>query len=374
MHRSRQSGFMLILIMLVVMVTGTTVLLAAQLRDASDPVAGAAEAAHDLKAARSALVVYAVRGGVDGNPSTGRPGTLPCPDTSTPGTPGYGEVPVGNNCSGSDVFVGRVPWKTLDLEPAEEPLWLAIDANFVNHSNSEPVNPSEPDLDGALELNGESGFAAVVLAPGLPLAGQTDRPASDVEEYLEGYNVESGPSPRFEHCGGDGGDSRLGQPCNDRALGLTAAALLEMAGRRVLAETEEILRDYYDGVGSSTLPHAAAAGSAPELPCEDGLPEGGLPLTAGDPATGGCGGSEFLDVCAMDRWIRPEDLVGELDCGPGVEGGNDWLRLITYSIDLACTQPGQPCTAHLGFVDHFGIDAYIDLRREVSFGTTGGGS
>lgn len=396
MNRCRQHGFALLLILLVIVTVGAGLFLSAgPLRVQTDPEE-AAEVGGELRAGRSSLVVYAAWGGV----SQGRPGTVPCPDMSEPGTNGYGIMNPGD-CSHSteesirDVYVGRLPWETLDLEPAREPVWLAIDRRFVNHPNSEPVNPSNPELIGELELNGVPGFAAVVLAPGDPVEGQTGRPSSALSDYLEGFNAEEQddkPTVDFEDCGGTGGQSRLdGVPCNDRAIGITAERLLELGARRALAEVEAFIQNRYTNI--STLPYAAVSGTAPLLPCRADEVKGRLPLTPGDPDNGGCGGDEFLDLCDMPQWIRPYEDADEFDpiefpClyseddendqngddEVEVETGNDWLRYITYDISDDCvTQEGDRAVC-LGFVETFDdIYGFENLTRQFTLTAGGGG-
>lgn len=385
MNTRGQEGFALLLVLLVVMAFGAGVFLTMQQRGSTDPDE-AARTGDDLRAGLAGLVAYAAWGGV----STGRPATVPCPDISDPGTEGYGRMNAGV-CGGSaSVHLRRLPWKTLDLEPAAEPLWLAVDDRFVNHGKNEPLNPDRDDVDGNLRLNGQPGFAAIVLAPGEPVENQPGRPSADIADYLEAHNseiVNDFPTARFEDCGGIGGQTEFNGEivsCNDRALGITAERLLALGARRALAEVEAILQGEYSDV--SELPYAAVPGTEPLLPCRENELTGLLPLTAGDPDEGGCGGDEFLDICKikiMPQWIRPYEGAEEFEeekfpcLHAGDEGeaetGNDWLRFITYDFSDDCETTDGERAVCLGFVETFDeIEGFEDLDRK--FTLTGGGS
>jgi len=389
MNLGRQRGFALLLILLVIVTVGSTLLFTGPLRLGTDPEEQAVIGS-DLVEGRSGLTVYAAWGGV----SSGRPGTVPCPDMSEPGEPGYGQMHNFSCNSSDEVFIGRLPWKTLDMRPAPQPVWLAVDGFFVNDPDNEPVNPTNDNLTGLLRLNGESGYAAVVLAPGDPLEGQTGRPSSAISDYLEGHNRdghdgEAGPTPQFENCGAMDSVSRLDdEPCNDRAIGIRASRILELGGLRALAEVEEIIRNYNAPPGEGELPYPAGMNTGPQFHCDEAQSSGRLPLSASTEEEG-CQG--YFDVCEMDaQWIRPlEEDIGEYDCEPENDfenddesepfsGGNDWLRLVHYRPDSTCFTPGGPCSVTLSFEIQEAIDeeieqVFADMTREVVLESPGGG-
>src|SRR3972149_3020211 len=109
-----------------------------------------------LAQAKAALIMYVTIT----NLSTTRPGAFPCPDTDNNGT---ANLYSGTNCpgyvSGSDVYVGRLPWQTLGLpdlrDSSGERLWYAVSRDFARNPN---CLPKCPDLTsntlGQLTVNG----------------------------------------------------------------------------------------------------------------------------------------------------------------------------------------------------------------------------
>ena len=121
-----------------------------------------------MSEAKDALIGRAVQ---DPN----RPGSLPCPDTDGDGV---AELFAGGECP---AYVGRLPWKTLDLpdlrDDAGETLWYALSRNFRDHPSAQPINS---DTAGNLAVYASDGAtlvaadaAAIVFAPGAALAGQS---------------------------------------------------------------------------------------------------------------------------------------------------------------------------------------------------------
>ncbi len=118
-------------------------------------------------------------------------GYLPCPDMSTSGIEGSAETSA-SGCATKDVTViGRLPWRTLDLEPLRdghgECLWYAVSGNFkANLNKTDLMNWDNNGLieimapDGTNFVAGGSGTsadptmraAAVIFAPGAILPGQ----------------------------------------------------------------------------------------------------------------------------------------------------------------------------------------------------------
>lgn len=358
--RRRDAGFALLLALLALL-GASAALLAAGTATSPDRAEQMSRRAADLKTARRALLAYAAMGGVHVDPDTGRPGTVPCPDTSEPDGEWFGTMNMGVCGAGKPVFVGRLPWRTLDLAPGEEPPWLVIDGNLANHGFKEPINPDVPDPAGVLEIDGEDGYAAILIAPGDPLDVATGRPSSRAGDYLERVNAVT--NEQHTDCAGGPYAETSEDACNDRLLGITADETLDMARRRLLADLERQLRAYYhDDPGGRRLPYAAPAGSEPEQTCRKGLEKGLLPLSA-EAASGGkstaCGEGQALDVCAMDPWLRPLSMEA-FAC---TEGGNDWLRFVSYEIDPGCRKPGGPCRVRLA-ADKGKITRSLELAAE----------
>lgn len=159
--------------------------------------------------------------------STTLPGRLPCPeDVSAIGTQNEGNQ--RSSCSNVAPEIGRLPWRSLKMEQLRdgygEPLWYVVSPGF----RSAPINTI---TTGLLTIDSQpGGYAALIIAPGPPLAGQSRGPISAgnpplVIDYLEGTNAD-----------GDTSFSIAGTSINDRILGITVAELMVPVGQRVLAE------------------------------------------------------------------------------------------------------------------------------------------
>jgi hypothetical protein len=111
-----------------------------------------------LQAGKQALLAYAAQ--YAARSSTASPGQMPCPEAVTLSNPGetYG------SCSGTAILVGRLPWKSLGVDPIfdgyGEPLWY-----ILRGFRDAPINFGTP---GQLTYNG-SPVVAMVIAPGRPL-------------------------------------------------------------------------------------------------------------------------------------------------------------------------------------------------------------
>ncbi len=138
-----------------------------------------------LAEAKTALIAYAVNYINKGN--TGEYGFLPCPDFVTGGiSPEGGSdactgIPGDPNVS----VLGRLPWRSLDLKPlrddANECLWYAVSGPYKNGANKTTM--LNDDINGLFEIYDaqdnrmygdapEDRIVAVILAPGVTLAGQ----------------------------------------------------------------------------------------------------------------------------------------------------------------------------------------------------------
>lgn len=403
-----QQGYALILLMLVIMALGTTLLFRNLSVDARTSPDSQVRQASDLKEARAVLLLYAFNGGVSNDPTSGRPGTLPCPDMNEPTESGFGEMNVGSCTGEGDVSLGRIPWDTLDMSVPSEPVWLAIDDKFLNHRDTEPVNPdfqqapADP-LWGRLTLDNRDRLAAVLIAPGSPIRlpshdQVTGRESSDAFDYLERVNALTDTESRYEftNCGGEPGIGDGDNQCNDRAVGVRASDLMRLARKRVLLEVERLLREAHRPTAAPQIPYAAAFGSSPLQSCEPGLTHGLLALvpfeaSEDEEAPPGCrdddllfsqepidsNGSSYPEFCELvPVWLRPANPHFEEDFGCDQPGdgddehgpaGNDWLRFVSYELqpDADCSDPSQACVVDLGFIDQEPEDDELVVRRVV---------
>ena len=221
-----------------------------------------------LAAARDALIGYAASY-PDQHSGRHGPGYLPCPDRSGNGSP---------NTPCRRKSLGRLPWRRLGLhdprDGAGERLWYALADNFrANGHKHRPMNAATP---AELMLDGQDGFAAVLIAPGPPLPHQ-DRSLDpfDPARFLEGGNenaadaayVSRGPQPASP--GGFLG-GRFDERFNDRTAAVSRDELMDAASRRALAAARAVLEDYRDAPWN--------AGALPWLVPWDRAAEGALPV------------------------------------------------------------------------------------------------
>lgn len=276
-----------------------------------------------LAQAREALIVYAAErpmGAAVG------PGFLPCPDLDDDG---WAESTCGSLSGdrGQEQRLGRLPWKTLGLPDIRdghgERLWYAVSTRFkglLNCAASAACVELTPatalgtitvrDATGAVVLDGTSGdpvhggAAAVVIAPGGPLARQRREcspRACAVANYLDAAPPErSGEDNADFHDRSDGarvanGNGFIEGPVtdasgrvvvNDRIAAITPADLMPRVMRRVALEVAHCISFYASRPeNAGRLPHptpacarlpAPAFGRVPDTPFPGAVERGML--------------------------------------------------------------------------------------------------
>lgn len=326
-HCPRQRGVALLLMLFVLVIGAAALFLTAW-------NAGPAKAQADdktqraMQQAKDALIAWSAT-----HPTL--PGSLPCPeDTSKIGTSDEGTAL--STCTGTGAPVGRLPWKTLGLEPAGdgEPLWYVLSPTFL----SSPINSDTP---GQLQIDTQpEPVVALIIAPGAPLAGQnrgtltaTSPPA--VANYLDGTNAD-----------GDVNFTMIPVPgtVNDRVLAITRPDLMRAVEQRVVNEVRHALLEYYCYPDSVTATGACNGTSAhPYFPRPAAFSDTGC-LGTGAIASG-CGSS-------------PTDNEGRLPANPNAPWGsnsiltgspltwfqaNGWREMIYYAVAPACTDGTTNC-------------------------------
>src|SRR3954462_5363598 len=126
-----------------------------------------------LQQAKTALIGYIAKEGVDLSEDV--PGRLPCPESPTDaGTNNEGRA--AGNCSptGANRTVGRLPWRTLGIDKlvdaSAEPLWYAVAPGWIIASGVPPTPPTiNAASTGDLTFDGTADVVAVIFAPGPPL-------------------------------------------------------------------------------------------------------------------------------------------------------------------------------------------------------------
>lgn len=288
-----------------------------------------------LAQAKDALIARAtIDLGPSGTPPN-RPGTLPCPDQ---GGDGIADMFAGNHCPS---YVGWLPWRTLDLpdprDGGSERLWYALSSSLRDNNSAEPVNS---DTATTLTLDGVGDIAALVFAPGGPLAAQT-RPSATPTDYLDGSN-------------GDGDNAYVSGPSgaafNDLVLPVTRNELMRAVERRVAREALNRLDAYFAANGAYPYPATATctgAGCASDnKTCRGRLPEradlGSQGLPDWSPAlpawfTNNRWGATLYYAVGRDRLKPPytTEILSQCSANSTVDG---------ISVDMVLLTPGAPPT------------------------------
>lgn len=166
--------------MLIILVVGIATVLVSSFNSSAINIARDKTTSQTLAQAKEALIGYAITY-ADTHSNT-VPGYLPCPDISgTAGATGEGS---SDTCGSQDVStIGRLPWKTLGLEPLRdgygECLWYVVSGTYKNNPKTDMMNWDTKGLLSVSDANGNtaSDVVAVIFSPGPTLSGQ-DRSAS----------------------------------------------------------------------------------------------------------------------------------------------------------------------------------------------------
>lgn len=171
-----------LLVMLVILVMGITAVFFTSLSGTALQNKRNHSTAESLARAKEALIGYAL---TYGDTHSGAHGYLPCPDMD--GTAGGSSPYEGTSetCGNlGEPSMGRLPWRTLDLpalfDGSGECLWYAVSGKYKNNPASSTT--MNWDNSGDLTIYADNGtiieaneVVAVVIAPGAPLSGNSDR-------------------------------------------------------------------------------------------------------------------------------------------------------------------------------------------------------
>lgn len=250
---NRQRGVVLLVLFMILFMAGASVFLTlmnnnvVRQQQNSDVMSA-------LSAARDVLISYAaLHGDYYGDAGAG-PGHLPCPDTNSDGQ---------ENAPCNAVLLSRLPQAISTAFGNELPLgnfesevdqqfWYAVSPAF-RRSPAGVVNTS---VNGALTLDGRSGYAAVIIAPGEALASQS-RPGNNAANYLEAGNT---AMPDFVSLNPADPDN-----FNDRVLGITATQIHSLISATVVEKIKQTLDAYHGLNGQYPIDadFAAAMATAP---------------------------------------------------------------------------------------------------------------
>jgi hypothetical protein len=228
----------------------------------------AAEVHGSLARAKEALIARAV---ADAN----RPGSLPCPDliTNDAGLKNLPDDGKSDNFTRNDCpsYVGWLPWVTLDLPELTDAsgarLWYVLARTLRDDESAQPINSN---VAVNLTLDGNSDIAALIIAPGSNIAGQS-RPSTGPADYLEGANA-------------DGDDAFVSGPIgdnfNDLVIAITRQELIAATEQRVINSIRTCLAQHTAATTNETrtLPWPAPF-SSPNKRGKAGSHFGNIPLT-----------------------------------------------------------------------------------------------
>ena len=293
---------MLLAALTATLLAGTSFMLARMENTVEPRVREAAVTARALADAKRAIVGWSVGAGLAGDGTEHAPGLLPFPDRNND-TGGYdGRADCVTSGLSDRHLIGRLPragetspcpGRALGVELRDgsgEPLWYAVSRNLVNYrggsSLDPPINPGLLDAtpaypwirlidaggDVVTASNGDPlEIAAVIIAQGPPLAGQTRSGAAPgAAEYLDSVAIDGvsydnadsdgcrdaiAGASAYMDCPGRTGEEFILYPdsrgtasatdsFNDRIAWVTAEELLRAAEARALGTLTSVLERY----------------------------------------------------------------------------------------------------------------------------------
>lgn len=333
-HQHKQSGAVL-LIMLVILIVGGTAILLNALNSATPRLAREKATADALAIAKEALIAYAINSENAGG-ANARPGNFPCPDRDAPGTASYGDAEP--SCSlGGGTTIGRLPWKTLGIKELtdanNEPLWYVLSTNFRKVAPSTSIINSDTlgtlqvyDRDGTTLLTPAGNEAvAIVFAPGSVISSQIRNTNADkilASNYLDSANsrdnsLNSGPFIAADNAA----------TFNDRLIFIKTRDFMPVIEKRVAKALQTTLTNYKANNGYYPYP-ATFSSCKDDTSCDSNsaVCRGRFPQTA-QPVNWGVSGSPTLPSTGGSAWFTD----------------NQWYRVIYYSAgssSLATTPAG----------------------------------
>ena len=321
--RRRQGGAVLLATLALTIVAGAGVLISRVDDAATVRTREAAVTARALGDARRVLIGWSVGAGLARSGKAHAPGVLPFPDRNTDPHGYDGEADCVTSGLSDRHLIGRLaragetspcPDRALGVELRDgsgEPLWYAVSRNLVNHrgggASDPPINPGlldRPpaypwlrliDANGSVVLASDGEpleIAAVVIAPGPPLPGQTRSGfAPGPAHFLDSVTVNGvtwdnadsdgcrdavAGASAHAHCPGRAGEEFILYPdsrdtateadsFNDRVAWITAEELLRAAEARALGEMAMVLERYRSRHGAYPwlAPRAGDPGADP---------------------------------------------------------------------------------------------------------------
>lgn len=231
-NRPGQRGIALLLMFLLLFMAGVGVAFTALSNNKTEYLR-IERTGEELLAARDALLAFAVTYGDSYGAAGAGPGHLLCPDSNNNGQQ---NAP----CAGTNL--GRLP-RNITLPSGnvfefsrygadqDQQFWYGVAGNFKPN----PAGVLNSSTAGALTLDGVSGYAAVIIAPGLAVNGQS-RTSNTASNYLEDANA---TAPDFIT-----NTSTAGVNFNDQVIGIRATEIMAPTTARVAEAIKSVLNAY----------------------------------------------------------------------------------------------------------------------------------
>lgn len=186
----RQSGAVLILMFVALVMTALTVFVAA-INNSSVGLKESARTREGLLEAKQRLLAYAMSYSDNFSTAPNGPGRLPCPDSDNDGLMNCGTATLGR-LPVQEILPSGSPFPFSDTDASEgQQFWYAVTAAY--RSNSTSLNTTSVST---FTFNGASNVVAVIMAPGDALSGQVRESVANrnsAANYLENGN-QTGPT------------------------------------------------------------------------------------------------------------------------------------------------------------------------------------
>ncbi|WP_373974361.1 hypothetical protein NT239_12015 [Chitinibacter sp. SCUT-21] len=334
--RFKQCGAVVLLLMLILTV-GVASLLLTRLPTRNLEQQRREQSVVVLEAARQALLAWSLtRDGTGGSGncsgSTGRacaPLELPCPANpnetaiNTIGT----SITSCNSANNPSSRIGWLPWKTLGIpklvDAYGEPLWYAVDYGFVVRTQDTEARKINSDSLSMLQLlrisqniagDGENP-AAIIIAPGPPLAGQIRTTPLAVAQFLEAKGSANNALATGPFVSAPQSDA-----FNDLMRVITGHELIVAAQPRLGAVIANQLAQYWQAYQTSnpTMAQAKQWGTVPQKATAAAAPD-----------------------CAPAWSASVSYQVGELVSASSA-GGATWRNYMAQSSSIGAAPPDYP--------------------------------
>lgn len=317
--RHRQHGVALML-MLVILILGVAAVLIGSLTATALKNEQQRKTAEALAQAKEALIGRAVADNTS-------PGSLPCPDTNDDGS---AESTVGQPAGNCPSYIGRLPWRTLDLpdlrDGSGERLWYALSPNFRDYVALNPINSNSKGTlqvyraDGTSLLT-EAGYSAVavIFSAGDLLGSQSRGSTSERNSAANYLDIANGHNNAI--LGGPFIAAASSGSFNDQLLFVTTGDLMPLIEQRVAGEVRRALAGYHANSGCNCYPWADSVAQYTDYHSNTGLNRGWLP-----------------DIAEPVDWsgsFRPPQWFFD----------NEWYKLVYYSVAKNYTDDPGDCTS-----------------------------